>query len=164
MVKWRNSKEKENLRDDIINGVVTAEMRPSAVYNMRNGTYHKFPYVNFQTNLRNLRIAIAKLKVAKMEDEIALDDTARRWQERPAHGPGNYPIWHESVAKALLIGDIASGAIEGLQPAQVRQRRPEYQIYPLKVFRDFLHKEKTKPVIKAYWEHHRQLKKEKKAK
>ena len=159
MTKWKNSGEKQQLKMDILSGIVSPEMRPSVVYNMHNGIYHKFEYTNFQCNLRNLRSAINRSRIAAHEDEIAMRTTFQRWGREPGNEP--YPAWHESEAKELLLDDIASGATEGLKPAEVHQLRPEYQDYPLKVFRDHLIKEKKKPTIRAYWEHQNEVTKQK---
>jgi hypothetical protein len=160
MTKWKHSDEKEQLKLDILSGVVSPEMRPSVVYNMHDGIYHKFEYVNFQSNLRNLRSAINSSRIAAHEDEIALRTTFQRWRHEP--GEEQYPAWHKSDAKELLLEDIASGATEGLKPAEVHQLRPEYQDYPLKVFRDHLIKETKNPLVKAYWENQKELTKQKK--
>ena len=75
--KWINSKEKENLRNDIINGVVSDTMHAREVYEMRNGSYHKFPYHRFKENLKNLRQTIRNATDAAREDEIAFDNVIR---------------------------------------------------------------------------------------
>jgi DNA-binding NtrC family response regulator len=161
MVKtWKTSKEKEQLKNDILSGVVSHEMKAAEVYNMHEGIYHRFEYVNFQNNLRNLRNAIHRSKIAAHEDEIAFRTTLQRWRQEPE--TEEYPPSHESEAKELLLEDIASGELEGLKPAQVHQLRPEYQEYPLTVFRDHLIKETKKPTVKAYWEHQKDLTTEKK--
>jgi hypothetical protein len=161
--KWRNSKEKEHLKEDIISGIVTLDMHPAIVYAMRDGEYHKFPFDRFKVNYRNLHQAIIKLKEAAQEDTRALEYSMQHWQD-DEHGLNNnnmYPIWHNSVAKTLLIEDLKSNDIAAMAPAAIRQLRPKYMAYPPKVFRDHLNKEKKKPTIKAYWEHRRELKKRK---
>jgi hypothetical protein len=157
--KWIHSKEKDQLKKDILDGVVTDDMRPAVVYQMHDGIYQKYKYTNFTTNLRNLRIAITKSIAAAYEDEIAFQNIRKQWtaQVNPA-----YPPWHNSAAKALLLEDIKAGATDGLKAAAVWELRPEYLQFPLNVFRDHLSKEKTKPKVKANWEHQKKLKKLKK--
>jgi hypothetical protein len=163
VTKWIHSKEKENLKDDIINGVVSETMHAREVYEMRNGSYHKFPYHRFQDNLKNLRKAIQMARDSAREDEIAFGNVMREWpRQEEAGATRTYPPWHNSRAKALLLEDIEAGIIDGYCPSIVRQTRPEYMEYPPQVFRDHLNKEKKKPEIKAYWEHQRALAKAKK--
>jgi hypothetical protein len=126
---------------------------------MHQGIYHKFVYINFKTNLKNLHAAIKKQQGAAEEDEVALACVFLTWE--PQVGPV-YPPWHNSEAKRLLLEDLQSGAIQNVKPKELWQMRPEYAVYPLDTFRDHLNKEKKKPIIKAYWEHQKSLKKLKK--
>ena len=82
MTEWLHSDEKKALRKDIVDGVVTAYMRPSMVYDMREGIYHRFDYTNFPTNLRNLKISIAKLRDASAEDTEAFVNTVQNNADR----------------------------------------------------------------------------------
>jgi hypothetical protein len=141
--KWIHSSEKKQLKKDIIDGVVTDDMTAAFVYNMRDGSYHKFPYNRFKVNLKNLQLAIKKLQNSSADDAIALENASQQWPIQ--NDPPNYPPWHNSRAKLLLLTDINSGTIEGLPPTEVRLMRPEYLEYPLKVFRDHLNKEKKSP-------------------
>jgi hypothetical protein len=159
-VDWKTSEEKEQLRKDIINGVVKGDMKAEIVYQMHQGAYHKFKFERFKDNLQNLRNAIIKSKTAAEEDEFALLNTLQHWPAQVDLPP--YPAWHGSVAKAYLLEDIESGVVEGVKTANVWQMRPEYKMYPLNVFRDHLNKEKKKPAEKGYWEHQRELKELKK--
>jgi hypothetical protein len=141
--------------------VVSDAMDAKEVYEMHNGAYHKYPYDRFKINLKNLRQAINDLQKAASEDEIALENMIQEWPIED-DSPTTYPPWHNSHARMLLLRDIEQGEIDGHQPSIVWHSRLEYMEYPLKVFRDHLNKEKTKPTIKAYWEHQRELKKKKK--
>jgi hypothetical protein len=154
MVKWVHSEEKERLRKDIIDGVVSEVTNPRIVYDMQDSTYHQFDYNCFKVNMKNLIAAIRKWQNAAVEDGLAFETVVEQWA-RPNNVP-DYPPWHNSSASLLLLQDIDSGAIEGLKPSEIRQTRPEYLAYPLNVFRDHLYKEKSKPMIKAYWEHQRE--------
>ena len=59
MVDWRNSKEKEKLRKDIISGKLPDDVPPNIVYNMHDaGICHKFRFSYFKINLNNLRKAL----------------------------------------------------------------------------------------------------------
>ena len=163
MMNWLKSEEKEMLRSDIIMGVVLDDMTPEIVYYMHDGAYKIFEFHKFKTNLRNLRIAIKKKQAEAQEDEVALVNTLEH-RNRIMGGVENlpYPRWSDSSALKLLLQDLASGVLENMKPAAVWMSRPEYRVYPLSVFRDHIYKEKTKPFVKAYWAHQRELKKAKK--
>jgi hypothetical protein len=159
---WISSEEKKTLRKDILSGVVSEETNIRDVYHMHDGAYLKYPYARFKVNCKNLIAAVRRSQSAAIEDEHALRNVLVDWPQPPFAQAA--PAWHESVANALLLEDISSGVIEGLDPKTVWQRRPEYMQYTLQTFRDHLYKEKTKPTIKAYWEHQKELRKAKKAK
>jgi hypothetical protein len=152
--KMDKQQGEKKLREDILNGTVTAEMSTRTVYNMHDGAYHKFEYVNFRTNLRNLRLAIARAKEAAREDEVALGNVMQEWRRGDVPA---YPQWHNSVAKEILLRDLDNGILDGISSRNVYHMHPEYSAYPYKVFRDHLNKEKKLPVIKAYWEHQKEL-------
>jgi hypothetical protein len=51
--KWIHSQAKTMLQDDIIHGVVDAQMAPMAIYQMRK-EYAAFKHENFRNNLKSL--------------------------------------------------------------------------------------------------------------
>lgn len=155
-ISWMKSDEKEQLRNDIINGVVTDNMQAALVYQMHHGAYHKFKFERFKVNLRNLRLAITKSEDAAKEDQFALANYLEQLPAQVDLPP--YPPWYGSVNRACLLADIEASTIEGVKSENVWQMRPEYSIYPLDVFRDHLNKEKKNPTTKGYWEHERDLK------
>ena len=157
MTKWRGSEEKEQLRLDIANGVVLDDVAPNIVYDMHEGIYHKFDYILFKQNLNNLRAAIRKSKFEVQEDKIAHTNTLNQRPLRDEIHPPLYPKWQNSVARALLVGDIKSGFSKEMKPAVLWRTRAEYLEFPLTVFRNHVYKETTKPLSKAYWDHQRFL-------
>ena len=56
-IPWRKSEEKFLLRDNIIGGIVTKEMKPMEIYKMRD-CYSDYKYETFITNLWSLRLAV----------------------------------------------------------------------------------------------------------
>lgn len=160
-VKWRKSKAKEQLRSDIIKGIVPDEMTAEIVYDMHDGAYHPYDFKNFKVNLKNLRDVIKKRLSKAQVDEVALRNTI---EQRTLITEGRvedlrYPRWNKSSAQALLTQDVASGIVNTMKPAELWMTRPEYRIYPLSVFRDHIYKEKIKPLSRAYWDHQRAISK-----
>ena len=133
-------------------------MAPEAVYNMHNRAYHCFVFQVFKVNLKNLREAIKKKLEEVKDDETTLFNSLQQKTVIAVMQP--YPEWNQSTAQTLLVQDIESGAADISEPALLRQTRPEYMVYPLRVFRDHIYKEKTKKLSRAYWDHQRQLKDE----
>lgn len=132
-------------------GTVTDDMKPVDVFNMRD-EYKPYGLRNFRTNYRNLQAAIAQQKESAEEDELALANYIQQKQARPAKAMA-YPRWNGSDAEALLGADITSGVHERLKPEDLRDTRPEYKLFPLKVFRDHVYDEVRKRKCRAYWLH-----------
>ena len=160
--KWKTSEEKETLRLDIMKGRLLDDVAPEIVYNMHDGIYHKFPFIRFKANLINLRAAIQKNRIETQEDKVTLRNTLNQRPLRAEIHPPPYPKWDDSAAQNLLLVDIQSGTTLEMKPAVLWRTRPEYQDFPLNVFRNHIYKETTKPLAKAYWEHQRFLSLQKK--
>ena len=67
--KWGKSEAKELLKFDLVSRVLTEKMKPKEVYTMRP-QYQLYKYVNFRTNLNNLRKSVEKDR-ARMFDDCA---------------------------------------------------------------------------------------------
>lgn len=145
---WQTSKAKSKLRTDILKGMVNEDTPPALVYQMHE-EYKVYPFYRFKPNLKNLLAAIAKRKDAAKEDEIAL--TIFLKNKPAAVNPRPYPEWHRSVADALLKEDITAKRHLQMKPSMLRQSRPEYMVYSLKVFRDHARDEVRKRNGRSYW-------------
>jgi hypothetical protein len=153
MVKtnWKDSEEKQMLKNDIIRGVVTADMTATAVYEMHDGAYKKYDLKNFKINLTNLRKFI-KRNMEKAKDEDAV--LANTLKGREAEYKASNKTWQSSKARKVLIADLRSGVTKGKKPKEIYESRRVYQEeYDLKHFRDNMNKEKRKPKKKqsGYW-------------
>jgi len=66
------------------------------------------------------------------------------------------PRWDGSAAQQLLRDDMAAGALEELGgPTALRNTRPEYMRFSLKVFTDHINQEKTRKLQKSFWMNNR---------
>lgn len=109
---WKESEAKKLLKEDILSGVVTPEMKPKDVYEMRP-EYKLYPLKRFAPNLKNLRESIEKEK---------------------KKGPKVVP-WQDSMAKKLLEKDIDEGKVtSNMLPSEVYEMHPEYKQYDKKNF------------------------------
>jgi hypothetical protein len=139
--KWKESEAKRLLREDIISGAVNASMAAKDVYEMRP-EYKKWPYNNFQTNLRNLRKAIVNSYERMLEDceayghDLALLTTLRAGTENLQVVP-----WHKSDAKRLLKQDVDDGKHKAMKPEALYNMREEYQVFSLETFRNHIYQE-----------------------
>ena len=124
-------------------------MSPKDVYGMRE-EYQQYPYINFRTNLNNLRKSIQKLQGHADEDSAAL---AHDLEVRPrlTKTPRGYPVWDGSAAERFLKLDIDRGEHEKMNPRMLRGTRKEYEEFPLEVFRDHIYQEVLSRTASLYW-------------
>jgi len=151
---WKASKVKKHLRDDILAGKVPEMMSAREVFVMRQ-EYKRYAFKNFSTNLRNLRKAI------KTGQEKADSDNAALTHDRLIHSVGSetakgcgYARWEGSDAEWFLKEDVDVRKHKNIAPRDLHKTRPEYQAFPLKVFRDHVHQETHSRLTKAYWMNH----------
>lgn len=146
--KWQNSDAKKLLHQDILDGRVVDTMTPKKVLGMRP---EYVPYAkNFGTNLRNLQKAIRDNQARADSDSAALAHD-RRIFPPSANTFQGYPRWDGSGAQRLLREDIGAGLTSNCEPKTLHQTRPEYQAFPLTVFRDHIYQEQRSQRERAYW-------------
>ena len=113
---------------------------------------YEFP--KFVTNLKNLREAVSKDYDRMAEDaeayghDVLLKEMLRKKDPIP---PQPYPNLDTHAAKHLLRQDIQDGKCnKGMIPKNLRLSQPEYQDFPLDVFRDHIYQEREhKAKVKA---------------
>lgn len=137
--KWINSQAKILLQDDIIRGVVHAQMAPRDVYQMRK-EYLEFKYENFRTNLKSLRDAVATSILQMQMDSLFFGHDKSIMMNERQNAPRRL-LWIESLAPSLLKKDIDEGLHEHLTPAELYASRTEYQAFPLQIFRNHIYQE-----------------------
>ena len=119
---------------------------------MKGQLVHQYDYVNFRTNLYNLKKSIEKNQKFADEDAAAYahDKQVRPPKSISARG---YPRYHNSEAERLLKIDIDNKVHEqdGFKPAALRETNDHYKAFPKKVFRDHLYQEQRDRTSKEYW-------------
>jgi hypothetical protein len=141
---WKTSKAKKILSSLILDGTVTAESDTDVVYNSQE-EFQQYNIRSFKTNLRNL-IAGLKLKEERaFFDNAAIEHHLLHFP-RPQLTNRNYPFWDTSSAMTLLAEDINEGLHQQMTPSQLRNTQPEYQEFPLDVFRRHIHQEKRRRI------------------
>jgi len=144
---WNYSNAKALLVKDIKDRIVLSGMHASQVYVMRP-EYSEFDYDCFAGYLYSLRITYDELQnLADIDAQALAHDLALglRKNSKP------YPIWQGSIAERLLKEDLDTGADLVMKPAELRDSRPAYGVYPLTVFRDHIHQELRARRERPYW-------------
>ena len=135
---------------DIVEGRVTESMKPKEVHTMRPEYAAPYKSTNFSTNLRNLHAAI-KVDQGKAASDAAALEHDRNLHPVAAFTSKGYPRWEGSDAERLLKEDFDAGLDENKEPKVLHQTRPEYEGFPLKVFRDHIHQERRSRTGRSYW-------------
>jgi hypothetical protein len=159
IAKWKDSVAKETLKEDIVSGKVTADMKPKQVFAMHKELYE--PYAkNFTANYRSLQKSIQNLWDRRDEDHEAVFHDLEVYP-RSKDDLRGYPRWDGSAAQWLLKQDVSAGKHKEMKPKVLQQTREEYKPYPLKVFSGHVNQEKTSRLGKSYWLNRKKDKKKK---
>ena len=137
-IKWKDSKAKSLLRDDIMNGIVPLHATNKSsgklldIYNMRP-EYAQYSYDKFSSRLSSLRKTISVNKNRAESDRMAL---AKYIQNHPVSTISHkgYVEWQNSIAQTQLLEDIESNLVHasmgirrelhGFRPEPILQRIP----------------------------------------
>lgn len=158
--KWADSHAKNLLVAGLAAGTIpltSQEMPPKDVYEL-HAEFKQFQYSNFRTNLNNLRKSFIERRRRSEFDESALKSD-RAIVQRRTQTHRDYPFWPEADASKLLEIDLKQGQHLHMKPALLYMTRPEYQLFPLDVFRDHIHQELRNQRERSYWLHKKDQKK-----
>ena len=138
---WELSESKAILRAGLLDGSITAEMKPSAVFNQNLAEHSKWPYKKWSRNFYNLRNAF-KADQQRMQEECLSygHDLAIVNAYQAAHPTGK-PRWRGSEAARKLKEDVDQDFHVGIKPYELYQTRDEYQMFSLEIFRNHLYQE-----------------------
>jgi hypothetical protein len=146
---WQNSQAKMILRQVILDGEVVDSMKPKKVFEMRP-EYTAYKLANFRSNLKTLRDSI-KVEHAKADYDSAALAHDLRIRPLPAQTSWGYPRWDGSDAEQFLKEDIDEGLTDSHKPSELHKTRPEYQDFPLTIFRKHINQELRSRMEKSYW-------------
>ena len=94
-----------------------------------------------------------KNRIAKEEDEFQRDMLKLlHLKENTVRG---YPFWNNHPASDLLEHDEMDGTAQQMKPVKLWKSRPEYQAFPLSVFRKHIYQERMKQIAAPFWQHKR---------
>ena len=164
-LKWAHSEARSVLYEDLVGGIIpiktkyrNGDLRPKQLFDSHYK--HLFPFQIsdfnnaklFTSRLYGLRKQL-KEKYARTEiDEKALEND-RKIFPVPLLDPRGYPEWRKSQAYAALKLDMDLKKHKEMKPAALWVSRPEYQDFPLEVFRNHIYKEAHKRKLKKKKKH-----------
>jgi hypothetical protein len=133
-------------------------MDPRDVFNL-SALFQSYEFQNFKTNFQNLKENLKKGRDIVQIDENALLRDRSLIVNQPLTS-GGYPFWNKSKAKGLLELDVKENKHreDGIKPHILHGTRPEYQEFPLAVFRKHIHQEEYAQTGRSYWMHKKKLK------
>ena len=140
--KWRGSRARELLLEDIKENIVSDDILAELVYGMRV-EYKEFEFTKFKTNLNNLLKFADKCRDRADDDKAAVEHDALLQTY-------DHNKWHGSDAEKLLEEDIKARTFDEGFPKDFWLSRPEYQQFPLEKFREHLYQGK-RPKTSGYW-------------
>jgi hypothetical protein len=148
-IKWRDSKAKGLLYQDLLNGTVPIKARDEQnkktanlidIYNMRP-EYKEYSYKKFSARLSSTRKSVAETQKRSDSDRIALIKYIENHPVSTSSHKG-YAEWQDNIAQSVLLEDIENNLHITLGREELYRLRPEYyEEYPYSVFRDKLKQE-----------------------
>ena len=129
---WAKSKAKKLLREGLLAGTITPEMKPKEIFDLAPLVHGKWSYKSWSSNLYRLREGIERDRDRMAKDCLAYGhDLAIVKANRT---PGEVP-WHRSGCPAKLKEDIAKGEHLEMSPKELWETDEDYKTYTLAVFR-----------------------------
>jgi hypothetical protein len=147
--KWRNSKEKEMLRKDILDG--KTEGKPVADVYAMHVEFKAFSFNNFKSNYSRLSDAIDRQLELANDDTAAFYNDTIAWKNRPPPSQLRKPFWDTHAAKKLLKKDIDAEKHKKMKPKELQSTRAEYMEFDLEVFRKHIHQELRDRANAGWW-------------
>jgi hypothetical protein len=138
-VKWSKSKARALLENDLLKGRIPLDndiMSTDEVY-MQRVEFAETSHEKFARRLYALRVQCRLVLARAATDAAAFDHDSRfRAQVVPQR-----LRWEGSEAADWLTYDVEQNHHLLMKPQDLHRSRPEYQEYPLQVFRDHIHQE-----------------------
>jgi hypothetical protein len=145
-VKWKKSKARRLLYQDLTDGVVPLADDPNMdvqnILSMRE-EYGEYDPDKFRSRLKSLRDAI-RVSNTRADDDFAALETYRTLHKEKVSlfSPHGYIEFQGSEAQRLLLKDIADDLHVSMSKLDLYSSRPEYfNQFPLNVFRDRIYQE-----------------------
>lgn len=95
----------------------------------------------FKRRRNDLRKQVKKGRSRSEEDLIAYQWFIKNNPKSTMAANGDYPEWEGHRAQELLKRDMAAGKHKTMSPKDLRLEEPEYQEFPLDVFRSHIYQE-----------------------
>lgn len=168
-VAWRYSFAKQQLEQDLTDGTIPLdadEMGPQEVYKLEHrALFREYNYVNFRTNLNNLRKLVSEKKVFSISDSDALKSDLKKYP-RPPRNHRDEPRWEESAAQKFLKHDVGAAAKDGrrLTVADLYGKNDEYKKFSKRTIQKHIYQEEDSIKFQVYLEYKKEEKKKKKEK
>lgn len=141
IVKWQYCEAKQILIAEIVMKRIPLEddgtMSDLDVYNHRP-EFAEYAFVFFPERLSACREQV-KTQQSRSKDDQEAYDIYIKLHPKSSYSQRGYPEWEGSDAQRLLLQDLADGKHDNMKPKKLRATRPEYCLFPKKVFRDHIY-------------------------
>ena len=116
--------------------------------------FQQYEFEKFKDYLKNMANRTDARKKQIHDEYLAFLSDMRKL---PASGMTSrgYPFWDTHDASELLEEDEESGKAKELKPKQLWKSRPEYQDFPLDVFRKHIYQLRYKRLATPFWQYKR---------
>jgi hypothetical protein len=150
---WRKSRAKDRLRELLTDesSWIHALSADAEQIHQSDPLFKRYPLKNFKTNFKNMKEAIKVEKSAIAFDQRALEQEKQAFARNPITERGYY-FWDRHPAQQLMAEDVKAGRTFDKKPRDLQRERPEFQEFPLSVFRGHKYQEERKVKEGVYWQ------------
>ena len=116
--------------------------------------FQKYELEQFKKYNTKMKGLTSKRRRLLDEEEDAYQKEMLSCPKKEATSRG-YPFWNCHPAADLLKEDEIVGAAKRMKPIKIWESRPEYQDFPLYIFRKHIYQERSKQLASPFWQHRR---------
>ncbi len=148
---WKKSRAKAHLRSLLQDPSSWVHILSEEQVHASDDLFKKYPLRNFKVNFNTLKKAVELEQGAIQFDKLALEADNERHPRKTLTERG-YNYWDRHPAQRLLADDVKAGITTHLKPTELQKTRPEFQEFPLAVFRGHKYQEERKMREGVYWQ------------
>ena len=116
--------------------------------------FKRYEFDKFKEYNKNMKKLTDKRKGRISREEASFHRDMGKLPQKAITARG-YPFWNNHPASNLLEKDERDGTANRMKPTKLWESRPEYQVFPLSVFRKHIYQERMKQIAAPYWQHKR---------
>lgn len=148
---WIKSRAKAKLRLLLMDESSWVQLCTPEQIHESDDDFKQYPLVRFKVNFNTLKSSIELERTIVAFDDKAVKEHQQKFP-RNATTERGYKFWNKHPAEKRLQEAVKLGATSNRKPSSVQQDHPDFQEFPLPVFRTHLYQEQRKKKESPFWQ------------